>query len=110
MSIKPEDALHKANHLFDLAKSRGVTTAEGRELLGQSNGIKEGWRAGWAMGGSAVAARTAADIRREMLVCCDIYDRSLNGEPVDLSGEHAVCFWGGAAARIAERYLNGAAL
>ncbi len=45
----------------------------------------------------------ADDIRRE-LVCCDIYDRShREGRAGPASeGPHSICFWGEAAARIAE--------
>jgi hypothetical protein len=49
-------------------------------------------------GGESVAARIAADIRRE-LVCCDVYDRDAG---TDRAGrEHPICFWGEAAGRIA---------
>lgn len=46
-----------------------------------------------------VRQRVAADIRAE-LVCCNIYDQD---KSTDRAGTtHAICFWGEAAARIAE--------
>jgi hypothetical protein len=50
-------------------------------------------------------ARIAEEIRRE-LVCCDIYDRAEGSHGAILAAEragHAICFWGEAAARIAEK-------
>lgn len=58
-----------------------------------------------------VAKEIAYDIRAE-LVCCEIYDEDVD---TDRAGtRHGICFWGEAAARIAEdfadesseRYLN----
>lgn len=42
----------------------------------------------------------ARKIRRE-LVCCDVYDRDAGTERAGRT--HSICFWGEAAARIAER-------
>ncbi|HEY6115919.1 MAG TPA: hypothetical protein VI172_08175 [Candidatus Dormibacteraeota bacterium] len=49
--------------------------------------------------GDTVQERIAYRIRAE-LVCCDIYARTANTS--DAGREHAICFWGEAAARIAE--------
>jgi hypothetical protein len=49
-------------------------------------------------------ARIAYRIRAE-LVCCDVYERDHDTER---AGEtHAICFWGEAAARIAEDSEEG---
>jgi hypothetical protein len=51
-----------------------------------------------------VGAFIANDIRAE-LVCCDIYDRAKGDEKAINAAErsgHGICFWGEAAARIAE--------
>lgn len=48
-------------------------------------------------------ARIAYRIRAE-LVCCDIFERSHRDGTAELisEGPHSICFWGEAAARIAE--------
>jgi hypothetical protein len=50
-----------------------------------------------------VAAEIARDIRRE-LVCCDIYEErhQFGGYPQ----AHAICYWGEAAARIADSHAT----
>lgn len=47
----------------------------------------------------------ARKIRAE-LVCCDIYARTQGTEDAG-EGDHAICFWGEASARIAESMDNG---
>lgn len=50
-----------------------------------------------------VVAEIARDIRRE-LVCCDVYERD---QGTDRAGRtHPICFWGEAAARVAESHAT----
>lgn len=52
-----------------------------------------------------VANAIAYHIRAE-LVCCDIYEQDVNTVRADT--QHAICFWGEAAARIAESIFTDA--
>ena len=72
-------------------------------------GLVEGWwgalrtagptQRAYRMGINDASAAAAARIRAE-LVCCDIYDQDASTGRT--GGLHAICFWGEAAARLAE--------
>lgn len=73
-------------------------------------GLTDGELSGRGAGATYAGNAIAHDIRRE-LVCCDIYERKADTEDRDEAeavgeGPHAICFWGEAAARIAERLVG----
>lgn len=63
----------------------------------------DAYRAGLAAAAPLIAAqdlrRAAEEIRAE-LVCCDVYERDHDTPRAGTDHDHAICFWGEAAARI----------
>lgn len=78
-------------------------------LARQLGAILEQPNAAWTPGERAVAAfvesataEAIADRIERELVCCDAFDGSGNYEE-----HHAICYWGGAAAKLAREYASG---
>ena len=57
-------------------------------------------------GRAETATEIAKQIRAE-LVCCDIYEQVKNGLKTMTNMDHDICYWGEAAARIAEEVGRG---
>lgn len=97
--IEPTDEMRDA---FSAARAHHDGIPVGRFLPGDDKGL----RAALAVADQDQRARIAFRIRAE-LVCCDIYDKTQGDNPKPRTepvseGPHSICFWGEAAARIAE--------
>jgi hypothetical protein len=74
-----------------------------RVALAENGGIEAGLNAVLPIAEEVLRAEIAYRIRAEF-VCCDIYQQThkLPMGPRVGEGSHAICYWGEAAARIAE--------
>jgi hypothetical protein len=116
VAVTATDSLADAfQALLDLIERYGGERIEEQQAMwGQiEDAVQAVGEQGVAAGCREATAKTAEEIRRE-LVCCHIYDAvktEAAGDEVPIRGiertGHGICFWGEASAQIAEEVGRG---